>query len=413
MDRFGAYGLNMIARCLSWDVIHPQCIFSNVGVMNQSTSPTVVFAMKYPDHEGNVWAWVTGLYDRVAMELGKQGISCLLAYPQLTDRPAVMTPNLPREKMDLVNIQGPQRETLVMEWLKRHRVKLVMFMDVEPSLANLKLLGRAGVRTINYAQYNFSVGQKPSVGKRWLQRIRGELGICHHDLYIAVSESNWQFLHESCGIPRRRLALLPNAVDTQRFSPGPKPDPASLGLPTTQGYALMVCQARPEKRIDFLIDVAAEVFRNRPDLPITFVYVGDGGERGKWETKANELGLQGRFVFAGQQRALTAYYRLADLFLHAPSRESFGLVVAEAMSCALPVIASKVGGPAEIVQHHQTGMLLEPDDTDGFTRAVIELWDNPELRRKMGQQGRQRVEQHYALEPLVENLKRQIMSLLG
>ncbi len=359
-----------------------------------------------------MWAWVTGLYQHVAKALRDQGIACLLAYPKLTDRPAVLTPDLPREAMDLVNVQGSERESSVMTWLQQRHVKLVFFMDVEPSLANLKLFRRAGVRTINYAQYNFAVTQQPTIIKRWLQRIRGELGICHHDHYIAVSESNRKFLHQTSGIPQRKLTLLPNAVDTVRFSPGSKPDPLSLGLPSTQGYALMVCQARPEKRIDFLIDVAAEVFRQQPDLSMTFVYVGDGGEKPKWQAKVADLGLQRRFVFAGQQRDLAPYYRLADLFLHAPSRESFGLVVAEAMSTGVPVIVSRVGGPAEIVQHGQHGLLLETDDLQGFSQAVIDLWNHPEKRRELGRRARQRVEQNYSLNKLVDDLKMLLMTIM-
>jgi glycosyltransferase involved in cell wall biosynthesis len=82
----------------------------------------------------------------------------------------------------------------------------------------------------------------------------------------------------------------------------------------------------------------------------------------------------------------------ADVFAMASRAEPFGLVYVEAMAMRLPVVAFRTGGTPEVVVDGVTGLLSEPDDLERLTNNILGLLDDPELRRRLGAAGRQRVE---------------------
>jgi len=371
-------------------------------------NPTVVFAMTYPDSEGNVWSRIVRLYDLVALELRKQGVTSIVTYPKLTDTPAYRAQHMTPVEMDLRRFDSRQAEAIE-DLLVGRGVGAIVYMDMDTGDVWFSLLRRLGVRTINFNQYNFADDCSPSPVRRLANAVRGWLGIRHHDVYVANSIHQEHLMVEHLGIPRSRLRTAVNGIDAKLFSPvdsSQRPDPARWGLPLTAYYAIIVCQSRPEKRVDFLIDVAERVFQKRPDLSLTFIYAGSGGRLEAWKEHAQRKGLGERFSFLGQTSDLTPLYRRADMMLHAPSRESFGYVLTEAMACCLPVLCTNVGGPREIIADGATGYLLPVDGLDAFADHIIRWIDEPETMRAMGQAGRQRVLDHFLIDRQVDDFAR-------
>ena len=85
-------------------------------------------------------------------------------------------------------------------------------------------------------------------------------------------------------------------------------------------------------------------------------------------------------------------------------QEPFGLVNIELMACGLPVIASRVGGIPEIVLDGVTGLLVEPNDPQALSEAMAKLLDDPELRKRMGENARKHVVQNFSLETYLDRL---------
>jgi glycosyltransferase involved in cell wall biosynthesis len=219
-----------------------------------------------------------------------------------------------------------------------------------------------------------------------------------HDLYLANAEHQRRFLLSFACLPPERVLTVANGVDTDLFFPGPAPDPVALGLPRTAHYAVTICQARPEKRVDFLLEVARHVFALRPDLSLTFVHVGDGQCLAAWRAKARALGLEGRFCFAGYHNNVAPFHRLASFLVHAAERESFGLVLAEAMATHKPVIATASPGPREIIEEGVTGFVLDQQDVEGVARAILRLCEDAALREALGARALERVRQRFSLQ---------------
>jgi glycosyltransferase involved in cell wall biosynthesis len=217
-----------------------------------------------------------------------------------------------------------------------------------------------------------------------------------HDLHLANSTAQYDFLLNYQLLPPARVKLMRNSVDCTRFSPGSREEARQqTGLDPDRFWLLAVAQARPEKRIEELLRVVQALARARPAARIGFVYVGDGPPVPRWKQLAGELGLADICVFAGRQNDVVPYYRAANLLVHAAARESFGNAIVEAMACGIPVVASAAVGPRETIVHDHTGALIGLDDFDTFTEAILGYIDHPEMTKEHGDNARTHVDTAY------------------
>ena len=132
---------------------------------------------------------------------------------------------------------------------------------------------------------------------------------------------------------------------------------------------------RPVKRVQDVVRVFAHV---RERLPARLVLVGDGPELPRAAELAAELGVREHVIFAGQQESVESLLRVADLFLLPSEFESFGLAALEALSCGLPVIATKTGGLTEVVEEGKTGHLCSVGDVAAMASFAITILENDE-----------------------------------
>jgi len=157
-------------------------------------------------------------------------------------------------------------------------------------------------------------------------------------------------------------------------------------------YALFIGRMVREKGIDVLIRSLALLPSEYDELHV--IIAGDGPERSHLETLAKELGVDSRLKFLGMvDRPMV--HRLLERcrFLVVPSRsEGFAIVNVEALSHSKPVIACEVGGIPEIVKDGETGLLVKTDDPEALAKALMALWSDPEMGRRMGERGRAFVE---------------------
>jgi glycosyltransferase involved in cell wall biosynthesis len=143
----------------------------------------------------------------------------------------------------------------------------------------------------------------------------------------------------------------------------------------------------PDKGIGYLIEAAAEVVRECPD--VQFVHIGDGPLFEEYQQRVARLGLQEQFKFAGLLNLpeIAPLIASADVFtLPCTWGEAFSLVVLEAMAAGKPVIATRLGGNPEAVDHGRTGILVPPKDAGALAKAIVELRRDPSKRRDMAQE---------------------------
>jgi glycosyltransferase involved in cell wall biosynthesis len=219
---------------------------------------------------------------------------------------------------------------------------------------------------------------------------------------VAISNYNRELIVEECqGQFRDKVIVIHCGVDTNVFvdqsagrSPGTGKQPFTIVCVGTlhevkgQAYLIEACANLNNKGFDFVCH-----------------FVGDGADRSTLMALAEQAGISAKVRFHGQQtRERVAQIIQGADALVAPSvptsdgrREGIPVVLIEAMSSGVPVIASRLSGIPELVVNEQTGLLTTPRDADSITNALERYYHDPALRRQLGQAGRQKVAEEFDL----------------
>jgi glycosyltransferase involved in cell wall biosynthesis len=196
------------------------------------------------------------------------------------------------------------------------------------------------------------------------------------DYFISVSDFTRQKFCDWSGVDPAKGFILPNCIDLNKFSPGPKSQELlkRYGLAGKKVILTLGRMSAGEryKGFDEILEVLPELIKEVSD--VTYLVVGDGSDRPRLEQKAFELCLSGKVIFAGRitDEEKAAHYRLADVFAMPGRGEGFGIVYLEAMACGIPVIASSKDASREAVQEGLLGAVVDPDNRQELIRALKE-----------------------------------------
>ena len=143
------------------------------------------------------------------------------------------------------------------------------------------------------------------------------------------------------------------------------------------------------------------------------VLVGDGPDRERLERHAHELGVIKRCLFLGYQVDVAPFYDAIDVLLLPSINEGTPVSVIESLAASRPVVATRVGGIPDVVRDGVDGFLVDSDDPDALAAPLAELAADPERRARMGEAGRARVVERYAVGRLVDDIDRLYRKLLA
>ncbi|MDA0746918.1 MAG: glycosyltransferase [bacterium] len=184
--------------------------------------------------------------------------------------------------------------------------------------------------------------------------------------------------------PGTNVSVIPNGVDTHRFTPGQHRKDGPLRL-------LFVGRLEPYKGIEFLLQALKQI---HADHPVQLRIVGDGSLRNQLPETARALGINHCTEFIGPVPAesMPNIYQEADLFVLPALVEGMPNVILEAMAAGLPVLATQIPGSEELVLPGRTGLLVPPADPHTLADSLVQLLSNPNLREQMGHAARQDAE---------------------
>jgi len=225
-------------------------------------------------------------------------------------------------------------------------------------------------------------------------------GILQSDAVTAVSESLRRTTVEQLGI-RNQIDVVPNFIDPIRFEQATGPGARRWGRPGER-LLLHISNFRPVKRV---LDVIGIFERVQRQVPSRLILVGDGPDRGKVEQYCREHRICGSITFIGSLPLIEEVLVGADVFLLPSESESFGLSALEAMSCEVPVVATLAGGLPEVVVDGETGYLCPVGDVEGMAAAVLRLFSDEDLRRRMGEAGRRRAVEVFSQDGVVQQYR--------
>lgn len=235
------------------------------------------------------------------------------------------------------------------------------------------------------------------------------------DAFIGVAKPHGQFLIDFEKFPCNKVVVIPNGVDTNRFTPNTdaKSDVCNeLGLSTDCRLIGIVAALRPEKNHELFVRVAKRIVSRRSDSH--FLIIGDGPERQKIEQLVRELKLDDHVHLLGSRSDTPRLLAALDAFALTSHNEASPVSILEALACEVPVVASRVGSVSESVLDQWNGFTVEPGNEDEFNGRILEVLSDRDFAKQLGQNGRQHVVQNGSLENMVnqyEELLHRIFAL--
>ena len=210
------------------------------------------------------------------------------------------------------------------------------------------------------------------------------------DRVVAVCEAAGRRFVERGLVPARHLWVIPNGIDVGRFGParGGEAEALLRSLGRTDRPLVLGTVGRldPVKDQTTLIDAIGRVRAAGRD--VVLVVVGDGPRRRQLEASRDGLGLRDAVHLLGTRTDIPELLRSFDAFALSSVSEGYSIALLEAAASGLPLIATRVGGNAEIVRDGVNGTLVPPRDPDALAHAIAAMADDATRRRRLGRASR-------------------------
>lgn len=249
--------------------------------------------------------------------------------------------------------------------------------------------------------------------RRPIRMVRGRL-----DRIIAIAETQKRYLIETEHVPEKQLVVIPNGIPLLQPAEAQRAGECAAvrrELEVEPGALVVGITAvlRPEKNHELLLDAFASVARLHSAAELWIV--GDGPRRAELQERASRGGLSSRVRFLGARRdarRLMAGMDLAVLASH-PRVETLPLSLLEAMDASQPIVATRVGALAEMVEEGRSGYLVPAGDADALARRIAELLSDPAARAAFGRRGAEIARERYSAERMADATAALLYDLLG
>jgi glycosyltransferase involved in cell wall biosynthesis len=221
------------------------------------------------------------------------------------------------------------------------------------------------------------------------------------DRVITISRAIGGVLRDQ-GVEAEKIRCVPSALDPKPFE-GPCEGGSLLDeLGLTEEHALigMAAQFIPRKGHAVLLGSIPAILEGHPEA--RFLLFGRGPLHEEISLGVAGSGWSDVVHLPGFRDDLPGLLPCLDLLVHPATMEGMGVILLQAGASGIPVVASSVGGIPEVVVHGETGLLVPPGDPDALALAVARLLDDPEKARSMGEAGRARVTDRFAVDRMVE-----------
>ncbi len=247
---------------------------------------------------------------------------------------------------------------------------------------------------------NLNPNEKSMLRYNFLLRSYEKKLMNRSDALIAVSKYTVDELTELYGIDEKKIHVIYNGVDVQKFKP--RPDRTELrrdfGLEAEKKIVLFVGRLYHRKGLEILLRSIPPVLQEFSD--VKFVISGKGFKEKEESLRnlAKQLDIEDHVTFMGYvpDEKLPNLYSASDIFVLPAIYENFPFAILEAQATGLPVISTKVGGIPEFLVDNENGFLIDAGDSAQLTQRVLALLQDPKLAKEMGMRGRKLIEEKFS-----------------
>jgi len=220
---------------------------------------------------------------------------------------------------------------------------------------------------------------------------------------ISISKSVRSHVIETLRVKASNSRLLYNGIPELRKEYAKEEERLELGIHPDEFVILFIGRLRIQKSLETLIRAMKEL---EDILNLSMIVVGDGELRGQLERLCESLEVDDKITFVGTTQVPEKYFAASDLFVLPSVFEGLGLVILEAFRAGLPVIASRIEGPSELVEHNHNGLLFEPGNYEELSYLIRKVYENQSLRKKISKNGLLAFDQKFKIENYANELEK-------
>ena len=271
----------------------------------------------------------------------------------------------------------------------------------------------AGVPARVHGEHGWDSSDPGGTQRKYQLLRRGYSPFVHR--YVALSGQIESYLTERVGIAASRIERICNGVDTLRFRPASGRQ-AVAGSPFDDPDAVIVGTVgrlqTVKDQLNLVRAMAIARAQGEAGAQLRLLIAGDGPQRAEVEAEIAASGIGDITWLAGARSDVPEIMRALDIFALPSQAEGISNTILEAMASGLPVVATEVGGNAELVAAGETGALVPAQDPHAMAQAFLRYTADAALRQSHGAAGRQRVERSFSIDNMVERYTRLYQSLL-
>ena len=344
---------------------------------------------------------VVNLINRMPASRWRHGVLAL------TEVDPDFTRRIERDDVSFVSLRKPPGQGL-REWPKLWRA----FRELRPSVVHTRNIAAleaqlpawlAGVPARVHGEHGRDMADLHLTNRSHRLTRRAYRPFVHH--YVALSRDLAEHLQGPIGVPAARITQLYNGVDTERFAPAAQRTPIP-GCPFVEPGLFVigtVGRMQAVKAQTLLAQAFVHALRQAPELRPTLrlVLAGDGPLRADCEATLRDAGMADLAWFAGERSDVPDVMRGLDCFVLPSLAEGISNTILEAMASALPVVATAVGGNADLVVRGRTGEIVPVGDVAAMAAALLALARDRPLAAERGRAGRLSVIERFSLDAMV------------
>ncbi|MGI6656361.1 MAG: TIGR03088 family PEP-CTERM/XrtA system glycosyltransferase [Desulfobulbus sp.] len=344
---------------------------------------------------GGLESVLVALINRLPCEQYEHTVICLTSYTSFKDR--IRNPQVRLVAMN----KRPGKDLLLFFRLLALLVKLRPDVVHTYNIATLEYQAAAllaGARLRVHAEHGRDFSDLKGENRKYnaLRKLMNPL--LHY--WVPVSQDLAQWLHRKVGISEKKIRLIYNGVDTASFAPASPPVQEETG---SSMRIITVGRLDPVKDQATLVHafrILCKRISSVEGCSVQLWIVGAGPEREALQGIIEQEGLEDRVLLLGERHDIAELLRQSDIFVLSSLAEGIPMTILEAAATGLPVVATDVGGIAEIVRDGETGYLVSSGSLQELADAIWRYWEQPHLRLAHGRAGCRRIADKFSLDAM-------------
>ena len=303
--------------------------------------------------------------------------------------------------IELAPLFNPVALMRLVRLLKREGVTILQTHGARANFYGRVAGWLAGVPIVVSTVHNLIADYEVNAFKRWIYAALLRLTAPWADRIICVSDAIRRHVVRDDPSATAMAMTVHNGIDRAQLVSGRDRTTLRRALEVGDGpLVVVVARLTLPKGHRYLIDALALLRQKWPTLQC--ICVGEGELHDLLKAYAVVKGIADRCWFVGATSHVAEWYDAADVVVLPSLSEGFPFVVLEALAMAKPLVATNVNGVPEVIEHGQTGLLVDPRDSEGLARAIQVMLEQPELAAEMGRAGSAIVQERFTVDRMVD-----------